>query len=220
MKRMALVAMLAVASTAGAQGSFEGVVTYQSENSGKPMMWTYMAKGHKVRLASDDPSAMGGGMIIDGDAHTMTMVVPQQKMYMTQTINTDKTTNDTAGRGWKITKTGSEVIAGIPCDDYTAVSPKGENEGPMCIAHGMGDFMSGGGNMGMGMGRSAWGGMAARVPGLSQAMSGGFFPLKMTKNGKTEMIATKVERKSVDASQFAPPTDYKEMKMPMMPQKP
>jgi hypothetical protein len=217
MKCMAACLSLVVATAASAQGTFEGVVTYQmgaQQNS----TFEYMAKGTKVRFnmnamggGNNSGAAMmaGGGVILDASAQTMTMVVPQAKMYMTQPIPQNNAI-DTAGRGSKVTKVGSEVIAGIPCDDYKATDAQGKSQGMFCVAHGMGNFMwAAQGHA------SALSDMAARVSGMSGAISGGFFPLKYVKeDGTTVMVATKVEKKSVDDSYFTIPADYHQMQMP------
>jgi hypothetical protein len=109
----------------------------------------------------------------------------------------------------KITKAGSEVIAGVPCDDYVGTDAKGEKQSTSCLAHGMGNFLQ------FDMNNPMMRQMASRVSGLSGAMSGGGFPLKFAKgNGETTMLATKVEKKSLDASLFTVPADYHQMPVP------
>jgi hypothetical protein len=208
MRRVAAMVSLVVATTAGAQGSFQGVVTYQMGKQNETMIYTGSG-GSKVRIDVSDPHMPAGAAVIwDTGANTMMMVMPSQKMYMT--MNMDKMMSnvpDTA-RG-KLTKVGSEVVAGVPCDDYKGTSNTGGEETTVCIAHGMGNFMWFGGNNPM-MAR-----MQSRISGLSGAVAGGGFPLKVVKaDGTTEMLATKVERRSVDPSLFAPPAGFTQMQMP------
>lgn len=205
MRRVALALGFIAASTAGAQG-FEGVVTYAMGTGGQSFQ--YMAKGNKVRFESGDPRYAGAGMIIDGAAQTVTIMMPQQKMAMTRPIpQFNKTTMDTV-RG-KTTKVGSETVAGVPCDDYEGLDGKGEKTGTVCIAHGMGTWM-----MAVQM-NPMMQSMKEHISGFSQAISGGAFPLKFTKSdGTVSMIATKVERKSMDDGLFTVPADYKTMQMP------
>jgi hypothetical protein len=222
MKCAAVCLSFLVASVAGAQ-TFEGVVTYQM-GAQQNQTFEYMAKGTKVRFSmsgmpagatNNGGAAMmaGGGMILDGTAQTMTMVMPAVKMYFTQPIP-QHPANDTLGRGSKITKVGSEVIAGIPCDDYKTTDSQGKTQGTICIAHGMGNFMFAAAGRG-----NAISEMASRISGMSGATAGGFFPLKYVKeDGTTVMVATKVEKKPVDDSNFNVPADYKQMPMPTMPQ--
>lgn len=207
MRRIALALGMVLASTAGAQG-FEGVVTYAMGTGGGQGNLQYLAKGNKVRFQSDDPRMMGGGMIIDGGAQTMTIIMPSQKMAMTRAIPPfNKAGADTA-RG-KVTKVGSETVAGIPCDDYEGVDSKGVKTGTICVAHGMGTWM-----MAVQMNPMLQS-MKQHISGFSDAIAGGAFPLKMMKSdGTVEMIATKVEKKPMDDALFAVPADYKTMAMP------
>jgi hypothetical protein len=100
-------------------------------------------------------------------------------------------------------------VAGHTCTYYHAVDSSGE-QSDACIATDMGTFAvfqspRGGG----GGGASLW----QRLLGHQ----GGFFPLKVIshKNGKdeVEMVATKIEAKSLDPSLFVPPASYKKMDM-------
>jgi Domain of unknown function (DUF4412) len=211
MRRVAVLLSLVVASTAGAQGSFEGVVTYQMGNSGDT--WQYSAKGGKVRMDMSNAKMPGGvSAIMDMSAMTTTVLMNQQHMYMTMPIPQSATIPDSIHGS--VTKTGSEVIAGIPCDDYVGTDAKGAKSGTVCLAHGMGNFAQFGAN------NPLMRQYSARVSGFSGAMSGGGFPLKIVKeDGQTTMLATKVEKKSLDASLFSIPAGYTQMQMPAgMPQ--
>jgi len=162
----------------------------------------------------------------------MTVLMPQQKMYMVMDMR--KTGQALAGlpfgRGKKdtgaragapaamprITATGrKETIAGHECE-YYVMGEKGDAE--VCSAKGLGMFMMG--QSPMGGGSSSMAALAALGTNSDavKLFSDGFFPLKMvhTEGGKREVVmeATRVEKKTLDASLFVPPPDYKEMKMP------
>jgi hypothetical protein len=221
----------------GAQNAFEGVVhmTMTAAKGQPPADMTQMVKGTKSR----HEMKMGGQtsvMIMDMGAGTMTVLIPPQRMYMTMNL---KQTGDAlkgltppgAARSGapgvppappKITATGkTEVIAGHTCEHYAMGEPQ---QFDVCAAKGLGHFLMGGapaGPMG-GIG----GGMAAAAlpPGWSDAVKAfadGFFPMKMERveGGKRETMlqVTKVEPKPLDDSLFAPPPDYKEMKLPTLP---
>lgn len=212
MRHVAAIISLVVATTAGAQG-FEGVVTYQNGKSNDT--WQYMAKGDKVRFETNEGSASErGAMVWDLGAKTAMMILPSRKMYMSMDMSkTTANASDTL-RG-KVTKVGSEVVAGIPCDDYVGTDKNGVKQGTYCIAHGLGNFawFSAGSPM---MKR-----MQQRVSGFSDAVAGGGFPLKaVNAQGEIELIAIKVEKKSLDPSLFAAPAGFTQMQMPagMMPQ--
>jgi hypothetical protein len=205
MKRAAVLSSLIVASTAGAQGTFEGTVTYQMANN-ETMQYT--AKGNKARMDMASTQMPGAAMIFDRDSHVSTMIIPQQKMYMTMPMGQAEAHLADTARG-KVTKVGSEVVAGIPCDDYQATANNGEKQGTICLAHGMGNFLW------YGSSSPFMRQMESRVSGLSSALANGGFPLKIVKSdGQTTMLATKVEKKPVDASAFAPPAGYTQMQMP------
>jgi Domain of unknown function (DUF4412) len=211
MRRVALALGLIAASTAGAQG-FEGVVTYSmgmnGANGANGSTWEYMAKGNKVRFQSDDPRAAGMGMIMDMSARTITMIMPLQKMYMTQAIPQYNNTAADTMHG-KITKVGSETVAGVPCDDYQGTDAQGQKKTLVCIAHGMGSFVMGNANNGM------FKSMASHVQGFSEAFGGGGFPLKVVnENGQVMMLATKIDKRSLDDAMFTPPADFKQMQLP------
>jgi len=64
----------------------------------------------------------------------------------------------------------------------------------------------------IGMG-GPFGRLEQQVQGLSAAAAGGFFPLKWT-GTHDSWVATKIERKTLDPSLFAPPPGYTQMQMP------
>jgi Domain of unknown function (DUF4412) len=213
MRWTVLVATAALATTvAEAQGSFEGVVTYQmTTTNGKAMTFDYVSKGNKAMMQPHDSasSPMGfGAIIIDQDAKTRTMVMPARKVYVTMPINDNVAMHMDSTRTAKVVKVGSETVAGVACDDYTTSGSTGSDSGTVCIAHGMGNFAL--------FGLGATGFMTQleqRVQGLSSAASGGFFPLKWT-GANNSMVALKVEQKRVDAAMFAPPAGYTQMQIP------
>ncbi|HZS60352.1 MAG TPA: DUF4412 domain-containing protein [Gemmatimonadaceae bacterium] len=207
--------MLGLAPAAGAQNAFEGVVTYKMNSDKGTLMttMTYTAKGNKVFWQSadaNDPSK-SAGIILDGDAHTMTMIIPQQQMYIVQPFNEKMAVPDSMRSGsWKLNKIGSETVAGVSCDDYQVVDPQGKPDEKICAAHGLGNFTMGGT-----MDKSARNQWASHLSGMTSAMAGGFFPLKAVRaDGSTEMEAVKVEKSSVSDATFAPPAGYKAMSVP------
>lgn len=210
----ALALMLGLAPVAGAQSAFEGVVTYHmsSEKGTLSTTMTYTAKGNKVFWQSADASDPGksAGIIIDGDAHTMTMIIPQQQMYIVQPFTAKMDVPDSMAKGnWKMNKVGSETVAGISCDDYQIVDSQGKNDEKICAAHGLGNFTMGGA-----MDNKARNQWASHLSGMT-ALSGGFFPLKAVRaDGTTEMEAVKVEKTSVSDAVFSPPAGYKSMSVP------
>ena len=221
-------APLALAQAAG----FEGVVAYKMTGKGGGAEMTQMYKGTKSRTEISS-GAQTTAMIMDTVAGTMTILMPPQKTYMVMDMKKmGQGLGGLLGRGHKdggsgsgggmpgsmpkITATGrKETIAGHECE-YYVMGDKGEME--VCSAKGLGMFMMGQSPMGGAM--SSVASVAAMATGSDAArlFADGFFPLKMvnTEHGKKEVVmeATRVEKKSLDASLFVPPPDYKEMKMP------
>jgi Domain of unknown function (DUF4412) len=203
-----------------AQGSFEGVVTYQSgdQSANTPQTMTYSEKGDKVRMDMHDRSSTGQQMtgLYDMSTGTMTMVMPQMKGYMTMNLGDTRAKMqqkmDSTMKTQTVTKVGSETVAGVPCDDYQATDAKTGKQSFVCVAHGMGNwFMIGAGN------RGALGGGGLSGGPFADMFKDGFFPLKMgeIENGKprVQMVATSVERKTLDPSLFTVPPDYKQINM-------
>jgi hypothetical protein len=219
-------ASVAVAQAAG----FEGIVAYKMEGKSGAGELTQMYKGTKTRTEVSD-GKQTTAMIMDATTGTMTVLMPPQKQYMVMDMKRmggglagmlGHGHKDTGSSGGgmptmpKITATGrKETIAGHECE-YYVMGDKGETE--VCSAKGLGMFMMGQSPMG---GGSATLAALAAVSGNADAVklfADGFFPLKVVnvKGGKNEVVmeATRVEKKTLDASLFVPPPDYTEMKMP------
>jgi hypothetical protein len=220
-----------VASVSVARAAeFEGVVAYKMAGKGGLGELTQMYKGMKTRTEVSD-GKQTTAMIMDMTAGTMTVLMPPQKQYMVMDMKKmgqglggllgmgkkDSGSSGGAASMPKITATGrKETIAGHECE-YYVMGDKAETE--VCSAKGLGMFMMGQSPMGGGASASlaALGAMSAN-PDAVKLFADGFFPLKVVnvKGGKNEVVmeATRVEKKTLDASLFVPPPDYTEMKMP------
>lgn len=217
--RLAAPLAMTALCTLPAAAQFEGSVTWAVGKKQTPMTQTY--KGSMVRTDMTGQRGRSGAMIIDGAAKTMTMMMPEQKMYMKwdlEQMRNEHTTHKTP----KITDTGkSETIAGKSCQVYRYAEDAGKPETmEMCVAKGMGNFMMGRSPMGRGRGEGEGDDVSeiASNPEFQKLYKDGFFPLRISKvkgdSVTTQMIATKLEPGSVDASLFQVPSDYQEMKMP------
>ena len=112
----------------------------------------------------------------------------------------------------------ADTVAGYTCEYYVVGQAQ---EAEICAAKGLGMFGMGQSPMG---GGGASGALAALAnPEYATFFKDGFFPLKLVKLEKgqrqTVLEATQIEKKALEASLFAPPPDYKEMKMPALGQK-
>ncbi len=203
----ALVASTLGALSAGAQNTFEGVVTFQvNAGSGGEQTIQYSVKGNKVRM---DVSAQGMQMftLFDGSSKTIDVVIPMRQMYMEQSAADAQHVADSAMANTKIDWTGrKETIAGYECEHANITEDDGKTT-DVCLAKGLGTFVQMGSGMG-GRGRS--GGMGGGWEGhLGQA-----FPLKVERDGTVEMLVTNIQKKSIDDSIFSIPDGFQKMTMP------
>lgn len=195
---VALAAALAPA-VAHSQGSnqFEGVVTFESEGG---RSFDYAIHQGLVRIDMNDANRKAA-MIMDPGAHKMYMLMPEQEMYMEMEVPQG---DDVEGSGQdaKPTRTGkSEVVAGHKCDYWSVDEEQGLVD--ICLASDMGGFQAFSNHM-IGS-ASAW----------QKTIGENAFPLKVIthKEGKEQvaLVATKVEKKPLDAALFTPPASYKKM---------
>lgn len=186
--------------------AFEGVVDYHITSGDHKMDMEYLMKGHKLRFNGNATTHNGAG-ILDSDKKTITILMPEQKMYMVQNVTDYKKLASQANG--KFTDTGnSETILGYKCEEYLYKSKSGLAH--IWLASKLGYF--GGMLQGQSGGMDAW---------VKMAQDKGLFPLKTVNtdnNGKEKftMTATKVSKEPVDDSNFQVPSDYKEMQMPKM----
>jgi Domain of unknown function (DUF4412) len=218
------------AQPATAQTGFEGVITYLDHNKAtdKATQIVQTSKGHKAKF-----EGMGGAsdmiLIFDGDSHTMIMVQPDKKQYITVTQAdmdqmaammkpmADRMKKDSGESKFKmdVTNTGrTETVAGTKCEVWhgTTVDEDGsKREGEACVAQGVGfalyDIM-----VNNPMTKQMRGSMQAQMEKFKQVLSGGKGVLKMTsiENGKpvVNLEATKIDRRPVSDTEFQPPAGY------------
>ncbi len=181
----------------GFGSGFEGEITMHMARAGAPEEdMVVKAKGDKMRIDTS-----GTYLLYDPATNAMTMVSPAQKSYMQLDFSKPgapqaNTSADTA----TIDKSGKhEQIAGIDCESWTARDPSGKRS-EVCIAQGiaffdMGSMKGGGGSLG------------------KELREKKLFPLRSVEYDSTgkeisRMQVTKVEKKSLDDSEFAVPKDY------------
>ena len=225
---LALAALGLCAAPLAAQG-FEGVVTWKVTAMGRDMTQYY--KGSQVRTEMEQ-EGHHAVMLMDNASSKWTMIVPEQKMYMTMDFKTmserakGMKKDELATAQPKVTKTGkTETIAGRTCEVYDIQGQNDPETMEVCAVHGMGYFLMGSANpMARRPGPNTMMTDMAQNPAFHEMFKDGFFPLKVTRiqGGKSEvmMVATSITPKSVDASEFTVPAGYTEMRMPMMPQRP
>jgi hypothetical protein len=190
--------------------AFEGLVDYQmTSGEKKPVSMSYKVKGDKIRAEFPSEKGRSGAMIMDSGSRTIWILSPEQRMAMKQTMAEPKSPEAKAGAAPRVEfkKTSrKETIAGRECTVYTFKET--HSEGEVCNAEGLGNFMF-----------SGFGGGKREASGWEREIMGkGLFPLRvMSKNLKdgntTTLLATRVETKSLPASDFAIPSGYNVMDM-------
>ena len=195
--------------------NFEGKVNFKITTGGKPQELAYSIKGDKLRI--DMPGTKGmGGMIMDTTKKETTIIMDEQKMYMTMAMP-ETTATDRGGKTEeaKLEKTGqTEKILGYLATKFTSTSQGTTTE--LWLAEGIGTFLSMAGKSPMGGGRK---GSSPEAQSWEKALAGkDLFPLRVVgkdKSGKESyrMEATAINKQSIPDSQFAPPAGYQKFDM-------
>jgi hypothetical protein len=182
-----------------------------------PTSINYSIKNSLVRI--DVNSARGpGAMIMDTKTRQLTILMPQQKMYMVQQMGENATptalpdgtpiAHASARPNGSFTNTGiKEDILGYSCTKLLVTSDKGTAE--IWVTDQLGDFA---GLMQSGFGRRQ------APPEWETALKGaGFFPMRVInteKSGKVSKIdVTSVDKESLPDSLFSPPDGWRKFDM-------
>jgi len=215
--RFILIGLLIIsANILTAQNNFEGKVKIKISANGQNINMNYVVKDKNLKMELGNGEETGS-FIMKGKKYLVLM--PAQRMYMEidskmlknlpgMNIESDK--ND-SGKNFDINKfrTGkTKKILGYNCEQWIIDNEKGKVEA--WVTSELGNFMTMDGPMGGGY-SPAW---------SSYLKNNGFFPMLVistTKNGETSKFeVTDVNRTSLNDSEFAPPSDYKKMKIPGM----
>ena len=230
----ALAALSLGAAPAVAQTAFEGVITFRlTEPNGKQTEMIQTTKGRRLRIdgMAESPRGPGVGMIMDGDAGRMVMLMPADKRAMVMTkadmdrmaaMAKEMGVDDeaaAAGKAPDFKKTGrTETVAGVRCEVWAGAFADGDRkrEGEVCLADGVGfavlDAMASNPMLGRG---------ASNVLARYRSLVGpnkGILKIVAIEGGvrKVQLEATQIERKSVDDAAFAIPAGYTEVNMGQM----
>ncbi|MBX3738234.1 MAG: DUF4412 domain-containing protein [Candidatus Didemnitutus sp.] len=221
-RALALLGLLTV-SALGAL-AFEGRVSLGfSDSKGREQVIDYAMKGALVRLEPKMKEAGGAAMIMDADKREMTILMPEQRMYMTMplrgTPGEGKGTPD--AKDVKVEKTGrTEKVLGYDCEEYV-MSDRGQTT-EMWITEQLGSFMGLSGANPMG---GMMGGRKAKTEGRAweQVLKDkkGAFPLRVVghdaKGKETfRLEAKKIEPGNVPDDLFTAPAGFQKFAMPNM----
>jgi hypothetical protein len=208
-----LLGPLFLASAIGA-GGFEGKVTLRVSDQKNPA--TTMTFSLKEGFSRLDMTAEGtrAGVIYDVGKRQITILMLDQKMYMTQAMPNPGAAaagraENAAGETLEIT-TAREKILGYDCVKYLARSKAGTSE--IWVTDQLGAFLGFGGPPAGGSARGP-GGAAPAPQGWEEAIAGkGVFPLRVitTSAGRESfrLEATAVEKMPLPPALFSPPPDF------------
>jgi hypothetical protein len=220
--RSFVLAALVAAPLALSAAEFEGKVTMKLSGPREvPPAMTYSIKGTATRIDLTAPGEAGRvAMLTDSTKQEMTILMLDQKMFMTQPI--PKSIGSTVAAAGSVAETTvektsvTEKILGYDCVKYTTKSKGTTTE--LWVTDQLGGFAGfGGGNpMGGSMGRGRGGPGASTGQSWEKALSGlNAFPLRVvsTEGGKEtfRMEATAIDKQTIPASVFVAPTDFQDL---------
>lgn len=215
--RVILAAAIALTAGAGVRpvmaqsGSpFEGIVSLQiTGDHGGPQSMDYYVRNGAFRIelqpGGDKPQI---AVIMNPKEQLMFMMMPSQQMYMQMPLPKLKEKMEAAAEKPDIRKTGKmDRIAGYSCEHWIVKSEikQKSDSADACMSKELGGFLPFQG-MGRGQSQPSW---------IAEFGEGGYFPLRVTKIGDATPVieVTKIQKKSLDASLFQPPADFKKMDM-------
>ncbi len=217
---LVLLSVFTVPFVAFSQTDFEGKVTMKMQGEdNEPHTINYYVKENKIRFEADNQGQQGT-MIWDGKNNKMTVIVPQQKMYMELPMNNmlkketemgtenNQPSHKINGDFEKTDET--KEINGYKTEKWTYKDNSGITEAWM--TKDLGAFIFFNNPMARSSNQPTW---------QKEIENAGYFPMMVIhkdENGNitSKMEVTSVEKKSLDNSMFEAPSDYKKMNMPMM----
>ena len=221
MKKILLLLALVLVPPTVSAASFEGKVTMKMTGpKGTSPNLMFSLKEGLSRIDMMGPDGRNAGVILDPARQEMTILMPDQKMYMTRPIPKPAATTS-AGGGITDSSTGAalevttvkEKILGYDCVKYVSQTKDGATE--LWVTDQLGTF-TGFGSGGLGGGRGGPRGGGTSPQGWEQALAGkNVFPLRVitTSTGKEtfRLEATAVEPQVLPASLFVAPADFKNL---------
>jgi hypothetical protein len=206
----------------GAQS--DGSVTVQMANG---MTMVQHIQGNRVRVDIAAQSGMPGdmSMIMDGSTGTQTMMMHSQKMYTQSTgehmaAMVDSMQKKEGPSQLSVTQGGTEVVAGVPCTDYT-INGVGANGQPgqlqVCAASsGVGMFTPNTLGPRNPLSR-VWGSNPQAAAVLAQFKGKAILKVSESQNGapmKLLMQVTKIDASKPADTLFVIPAGYTKLQMP------
>jgi hypothetical protein len=222
--RFIILGALLLAPVLRAADSFEGRITMtMTPSNGKIMTINQTIKGHVLRI---DTAGMEGGVIMDMDARTMTILLMKQKAYMVRPMPTAEDVRSKAAEAGRtehdtdVEDTGkTDTILGYKCHQFLVKD--GDKVTELWIAPALGTFaglgQQGGGNP---FGRSRSSETAAKWERVFKGKAG--YPMRVITHDASgaqtfKLEVTNVQKGGIMDADVAPPPDFKPFQMPNIP---
>jgi hypothetical protein len=194
---------------------FEGRITLNlTSGQGRPQTLDLAMKGRLQRVDMK-VEGMAVGSIIDLDKRQVTVLMPDQQMFMLMALPPEAQAAEKQAQEGKLEKSGkTEKILGYLCQLFTLKADGKTTE--LWLAEGLGSFV------GLGAGGNPMGGPPPPKAAWEQALAGvAGFPLRVVEKdaGGKELFrleATKVDKSAQPAALFAPPAGYQKFDMGAM----
>lgn len=207
------------AAPLAAQSGFEGVIEFKEFGKHGTGTMVQTSKGSLIRIDNlhggqgkrEEPT-----LILDTKARTMTMLVPENHMYLVQPLAQGGSGPADPKRQLAFKDSGrTETVAGIKCQIYsgTVTDSRGkQSQFEACMAKGVGFALF------EAMGARGVGSKSSGADLFRDMAAKNLYVLKVweLKDGARvpAMEATKVEQKAVPASAFQVPAGFTKMDMP------
>ncbi len=198
----------ALATPAVFAAAFEGKIRMKATSGrGTPQQFEYSVRGDLCRIDFDGAEGRSGAMIMDARKQEMTILMPEQHMYMTRSIlavNPAVARASDSRDDIKLEKTGERTkILGYDCVKYLATGRDGTAE--IWATDELGRFM------GLGSG-GPFGNHASHLGPWEKALMGkDFFPLRIVSHSAKEhfqLEVVSVQKESIPSTAFEPPAGY------------
>ena len=212
-----LATLALVAPAARSAESFEGKVTFtMTSGAGVPNEVSYSIKGTHLLISAGNAA----GIILDRDKNEVTIMMPQQRMYMVRPLPQPPAglqSSISASKGVSLQETGAtEEILGYTCKKYLLKTDSSTTE--LWLTDQLGSFIG----LGAAMGGGRPGGRAGPAQAWEQALQGkNFFPMRVVGQNSSgaqtfRLEVTAVAKQPVDDSVFSPPDDWKKIDLGAM----
>ncbi|HRE82244.1 MAG TPA: DUF4412 domain-containing protein [Opitutaceae bacterium] len=200
------------------EGKIKMTITTQKGKKSETMPMSYAIKDSKMRIDMENPEKGGGTLstIVDMKAQEATVLMPEQKMYMTHSFKDSDLTQKAAEAAelTSVEKTNeTTTIAGYKATKYLIKTKDQKEPVEVWATEGLGHYVSANA-FGPGAGKN-------KSSGWEKALyEKGFFPLRTVVTEKrgttTTMEVVNVEKTSLPDSLFKAPADYQKFAMPSL----